>query len=142
MNRERRLGLVALASGVLFGAGLALSGMLQPRKVIAFLDVAGSWDPSLCCVMLGAIAVHSLAYWIRRTRSRPLFAERFVVPAQSEIDLRLLAGATLFGVGWGLGGYCPGPALASLISLQPGCVLFVSCMLLGMWATARFETQA
>jgi uncharacterized protein len=139
MSRTTPLLLSALAAGVLFGSGLALSGMLQPRKVIAFLDIGGSWDPSLCCVMLGAIAVHSIAYWIRRDRCRPLFAERFLVPARSDIDVRLLAGASLFGVGWGLGGYCPGPAIASLISLNPGCVVFVACMLVGMWLASLWE---
>jgi len=140
MSQKTALRLVALVAGVLFGGGLALSGMLQPRKVIAFLDVGGRWDPSLCCVMLGAIGVHWLAYWLQRRRSRPPFAERFLVPVRRAIDLRLLAGAALFGVGWGIGGYCPGPALASLVSLERGCLLFVSCLLLGTWLAARFET--
>jgi uncharacterized membrane protein YedE/YeeE len=138
MSPQAALRLIALVAGGLFGGGLALSGMLQPRKVIAFLDVGGRWDPSLCCVMLGAIGVHSLAYWLQRSRSRPLFAERFLVPVRRAIDLRLLAGAALFGVGWGIAGYCPGPALASLVSRDPGCLLFVACMLVGVWLAARF----
>ncbi len=128
-----RAELVALTAGVLFAAGLVVSGMAQPSKVIGFLDVSGAWDPSLAFVMAGAIGVHALAYrWIRR-RAKPLFAAELAVPASQGIDARLLAGAALFGIGWGLGGFCPGPALVSLMSGAPKAVVFVAAMLAGMY---------
>jgi uncharacterized protein len=124
--------LSALASGAVFGAGLGLSGMTRPAKVIAFLDVFGSWDPSLMFVMIGAIAVHfGLMRFIRR-RERPLLDVRFHPPAASGIDRKLVAGAALFGVGWGLGGFCPGPAIVALGSGAAPAFVFVGAMALGM----------
>jgi uncharacterized membrane protein YedE/YeeE len=137
MKREASIDLVALSAGALFAAGLALSGMSNPRKVLGFLDLAGSWDPSLGCVMVGALAVHSLAYRWQRRRARPLYAEGFSLPEQRQIDRRLISGAALFGVGWGIAGYCPGPALVSLVSGNLGCIVFVLCMLLGMGLVSR-----
>lgn len=129
----KRTHVVAFISGVLFALGLALSGMTQPRKVIAFLDVLGAWDPSLAFVMVGAIAVH-IAFARRATRpaARPVLAERFVLPTSARIDGKLVTGAALFGLGWGAAGFCPGPALVSLVSFSWPTVLFVAAMLAGM----------
>ena len=129
----KRMHGVAFVSGVLFAVGLALSGMTQPSKVIAFLDVLGAWDPSLAFVMVGAIAVH-MAFARRATRAtaRPVLAERFMLPTSTGIDGNLVTGAALFGLGWGAAGFCPGPALVSLVSLSWPTVLFVAAMLAGM----------
>lgn len=129
----------AFLSGFLFAAGLAVSGMTRPDKVIAFLDVLGDWDPSLMLVMAGAIAVYMPAHrWALRMRS-PLLASSFSLPTRRDIDVRLLIGAALFGVGWGLAGYCPGPGLASLGSASAAAIAFVTAMLAGMIAFALFE---
>ena len=109
-------GIAALLSGVLFGVGLAVSGMLIPDKVLNFLDIAGYWDPSLALVMGGAIAVTLPGFYLVTTRERPLLAEVFSLPSATEIDSKLLAGAALFGLGWGLSGLCPAPALVNLAS--------------------------
>ena len=126
--------LSALIVGLLFGAGLALSDMVNPARVQAFLDVAGAWDPTLAFVMGAALVPSGAAYSIRRRMERPLFADRFAIPENRSLDKRLLIGAGLFGVGWGLAGFCPGPALASLVfgAWQPW--LFVAAMLAGMFA--------
>ena len=125
----------------MFGIGLAVSGMTQPRKVLGFLDVGGEWDPSLLFVMGGAVAVHALAYrWMRR-RSAPLFADKLSLPVGTRIDAKLLLGAALFGVGWGLAGYCPGPAVVSLGALAPGAIVFVATLLLGIFITARLDQR-
>jgi uncharacterized membrane protein YedE/YeeE len=127
-----RTGLAALATGLLFGAGLTVSGMVQPLKVVGFLDVAGAWDPTLAFVMGGALAVSALAFpWILR-RARPLWAESFSLPTRKDLDARLLAGSALFGVGWGLAGFCPGPALAALALGAPGAWIFSAAMAAGM----------
>ena len=127
-----RQALTALACGVLFGAGLALSGMTNPAKVLAFLDVAGAWDPTLAFVMGGALAVNAAAYAATRRRAKPLFAAAFALPTRSDLDARLLGGAALFGVGWGLVGLCPGPALASLARGEREVFVFAAAMMLGM----------
>lgn len=115
---ERSMGITQIASGlgsgILFGAGLALAGMTNPNKILNFLDLTGAWDPSLALVMLGAVPVAGLGFWLARRRSRPLMAERFMLPEKSRLEPSLLIGAALFGIGWGVGGYCPGPAVASL----------------------------
>jgi uncharacterized membrane protein YedE/YeeE len=129
----KRMQWVAFVSGVLFAVGLGLSGMTQPSKVIAFLDVFGAWDPSLAFVMLGAIAVHiTVARRAARPAARPLLAARFMLPTSTQIDGRLVTGAALFGLGWGAAGFCPGPALVSLVSLSWTTLLFVAAMLVGM----------
>ncbi|HYX36814.1 MAG TPA: DUF6691 family protein [Oligoflexus sp.] len=125
-------GLAALIVGFIFALGLGLSGMTQPQKVIGFLDLFGEWDPSLMFVMIGAIGVHMITYRLIRKRNSPLLATEWKVPTQSRITPALLMGAVLFGIGWGLAGFCPGPAVASLASLSWKPVLFVVSMLLGM----------
>lgn len=103
----------ALVAGVVFAVGLTISGMARPDKIVGFLDVAGAWDPSLAFVMIGALAVHFLAHRLIAKRKAPLFDDRFHLPTRKDIDKRLVVGAVLFGVGWGLGGFCPGPAIVS-----------------------------
>jgi hypothetical protein len=125
--------LAAFASGFIFALGLAIGGMTQPAKVTGFLDFFGNWDPSLACVMIGAILVHAILYRVIRHRSAPLFTAAFSVPTRKDIDLRLLGGASLFGVGWGLGGFCPGPAVTSLASGKSPVVIFVAAMITGMY---------
>jgi uncharacterized protein len=122
----------ALISGVLFGLGLSISGMVNPLRVLGFLDITGHWDPTLAFVMGGALLVTLPAFQRVRTLAKPLFATRFVLPTRKDIDGRLLGGAALFGIGWGLAGLCPGPALLDLITLQPNILLFVMSMFSGM----------
>lgn len=119
-------------SGFLFGLGLILSGMTDPRNIIGFLDVTGSWNPQLAMVMLGAVSVTYFAFRYVNRRVRSWLGEPIDLPKSRTIDVRLLAGAMLFGIGWGLVGYCPGPALASLASLEQTPLLFVLAMLVGM----------
>jgi uncharacterized protein len=126
--------LAALLVGVIFGAGLALSDMINPARVQAFLDVAGQWDSTLLFVMGSALVPSVLAYLIRRRMTHPLLAERFHLPANAGVDRRLLAGAALFGIGWGIAGFCPGPALAGLVLGAWQVWLFVVAMLVGMAA--------
>jgi len=140
------LRLVSLLSGMLFGAGLAVSGMIDPHKVRGFLDVTGSWDPSLLLVMGGAVTVAAVSFRFLLRRERPVLAEKYFLPDNTRLDRRLLGGAVVFGVGWGVAGYCPGPALAALATLgwQP-LVLFLSMAagsLLGRWPGERTASQA
>jgi len=127
----------AFLAGLLFGGGLILSGMSNPAKVLAFLDVAGQWDPSLLFVMLGAVLVAAVAFRVARTRVRPLFGSVIHVPGAGRIDVPLVLGSVTFGVGWGLVGYCPGPALTALAVGGRSTLLFVAAMVAGM---AIFET--
>jgi uncharacterized membrane protein YedE/YeeE len=124
--------LAALLSGILFGAGLGVSQMTNPAKVQAFLDVAGAWDPSLAFVMGTALVVSSITVAIARRRPQSLLGEPLQIPETAALDLRLIAGAALFGVGWGLGGFCPGPALAGLATGVPAVWVFTVSMLAGM----------
>ena len=121
----------AAVAGAMFGAGLLLAGMTRPEKVIGFLDVGGAWDPALMFVMVGAIGVHLVAYRLIRRRSSPLLDGRFHVPTRRDLDGRLLAGAAIFGVGWGLAGFCPGPALVAAVSAESA-LIFVAAMAIGM----------
>lgn len=125
--------IAAFASGLVFALGLGLSGMTQPAKVTAFLDIAGKWNPSLAFVMVGAILVHAVLYRLIRHRQTPLFASTFTIPTRTDIDARLVGGAALFGIGWGLGGFCPGPAITSLASGNIPVLIFVIAMLAGMY---------
>jgi uncharacterized protein len=124
--------LISFAAGVIFALGLGLSGMTQPAKVIGFLDVVSGWDPSLAFVMVGAIGVHFVAYRFQPKMIQPVFEESFQVPSRTDFSPQLLAGAALFGIGWGLGGICPGPALVALTSLEESMIVFVGSMVLGM----------
>jgi uncharacterized membrane protein YedE/YeeE len=122
----------ALASGVLFAVGLGVGGMTRPEKVVAFLDVAGAWDPSLAFVMLGAAGTYAVLYPLIRRRRAPVAAATFAVPERRDVDGRLVVGAALFGLGWGAVGYCPGPAIVALAAGASPTILFVSAMLAGM----------
>ncbi len=124
--------LAAFLCGVLFALGLGIAGMTRPDKIIGFLDVTGSWDPALAWVMVGAIGVTALGYRFVFRRVRPVCEPVFHLPARRDLDARLFAGSALFGVGWGLGGFCPGPALTVLVSGYPAVWVFVIAMLLGM----------
>lgn len=134
--------LTALAAGALFALGLGISGMTQPAKVLGFLDVTGRWDPTLAFVMVGAVAVHFVLYRLIRKRRAPLFDSRFDVPTRRDVDLRLVAGAALFGVGWGLSGQCPGPALTNLATGAWTALVFVAAMALGMILHRRVDTTS
>jgi uncharacterized membrane protein YedE/YeeE len=123
-----RVNLVALGTGILFGAGLAVSGLTRPEVVIGFLDVTGRWDPTLGVVMIVATAANTALIALAMRRRRPLWARRFAMPSPGRIDGRLVAGATVFGIGWGLAGACPGPALVSVASGQPSVLTFVAAI--------------
>lgn len=125
--------LAALLCGTVFGLGLAVSEMMDPLRVIGFLDVAGDWDPTLALVMGGALAVALPGFWLVLRRERPVLDERFWLPTRTELDRNLLGGAALFGVGWGLAGFCPGPALAALSSGELQVLWFVLAMLVGQY---------
>lgn len=134
--------LYALIAGTVFGLGLAVSQMTDPAKILAFLDVTGAWDPSLVLVMAGALAVTAVGYRLVSRRVQPIADESFHLPAPKGVDSRLLAGAALFGIGWGLVGYCPGPAIASLVYLHPKTLVFVLAMVAGMFLHRRMtETR-
>ncbi|ACS39070.1 YeeE/YedE family protein [Methylorubrum extorquens] len=122
----------AFAVGLLFGLGLLVSGMANPAKVLAFLDVAGRWDPSLAFVMAGAVAISATGYLVARRRGRPLLASRLEIPTRRNLDPRLIAGAAVFGLGWGLAGLCPGPALTLLTVAPAQAMTFVVAMVAGM----------
>lgn len=122
--------------GLLFGVGLILSGMANPEKVLNFLDLAGTWDPSLAFVMAGAIAVTAVGYALVRRRSTPLLEPAFSDPPKSPVDARLVTGSAVFGLGWGLSGFCPGPALTALPLAAPGTLVFVPALLAGIVAGA------
>ncbi|HIQ52667.1 MAG TPA: YeeE/YedE family protein [Pseudomonas pachastrellae] len=134
-------GVFALLSGLLFGFGLLISGMANPAKVLGFLDLAGAWDPSLALVMAGAIAVAFLPMqWIQR-RGITLRGEQAQLPTSRQIDRRLVIGSLLFGAGWGVAGFCPGPALVAASALIPQALLMVAAMLLGMWLFAQYDRR-
>lgn len=122
----------SLLAGLVFGLGLIVSGMANPAKVLGFLDLAGRWDPSLAFVMAGAIAVGAVAFRIARTRTSSVLGEPIRLPTSRQIDRRLLVGGLLFGVGWGIAGFCPGPALVALGMGDIKAVVFVCAMLAGM----------
>ncbi len=124
--------IASLLAGLVFGTGLLISGMVSPTKVLAFLDIFGAWDPSLAVVMVAALAVSAPGFMLANGRSRPLLAAQSVWPTKKQIDRPLFVGAALFGVGWGLVGLCPGPALESLATLSPGVIAFVAAMAVGM----------
>jgi uncharacterized protein len=126
--------LSAFTSGLLFGLGLIISQMINPAKVLAFLDVFGQWDPSLALVMVGAVAASAFGYVLARRRGTPVLVASLEIPTRRDLDFRLLAGATLFGIGWGLVGLCPGPALTLLSFGVWQAFLFFAAMIAGMAA--------
>lgn len=134
---------VALLSGALFGYGLSLSGMVDPARVLGFLDIAsGCWDPSLMFVLGGAVCVAFIAVAIRRRLPRPVLDTQFHIPERTDIDARLVGGSVLFGIGWGLAGFCPGPALSALTTGLTPVLLFVAAMIAGMLLHDRVLARA
>ena len=132
--------LVNLLLGLLFGVGLVVSGMSDPAKVLNFLDFFGNWDPSLAFVMGGAVLVAAVGYRLVTQRQRPVLAESFSLPTRKDIDSRLVVGAAIFGIGWGLGGFCPGPALTSLGLGSSGVLVFLPFMFAGLWLARLLPT--
>lgn len=128
---------VSFISGLLFGLGLAVSNMLNPQRVLAFLDLFGTWDPTLAFVMGGALMVTIPGFFLAMRRSAPLFKRTFSLPTKTVIDKQLISGAILFGLGWGLAGLCPGPAIAALVSLNINILLFCVIMLAGWVITDK-----
>lgn len=129
-------------AGLVFGLGLVISGMANPAKVLNFLDLAGAWDPSLALVMAGATVTTFVGYRLVWRRKAPLLAQGFALPTSHAIDRPLILGAVLFGTGWGIGGFCPGPALTALPLLAPGTLVFVPMMLAGLWLGNRLKAAA
>lgn len=131
---------ISLCAGLLFGLGMAISGMVDPHKVIGFLDVAGNWDPSLAFVMGGALLVFVPAYQVLiKPRRKPVAAETFSISINKHIDRKLVSGAALFGLGWGLAGICPGPVVSSLGANNGQAWLFLLAMLTGMWVAEKVQ---
>jgi hypothetical protein len=121
----------ALGAGFLFGIGLWVSGMANPKKVLGFLDVTGDWDASLMFVMGGAVVVTAIAFRFVLQKEKPFFGESFHLPTKKDIDVPLVAGSAIFGIGWGIAGYCPGPALTALTTLSTESIVFVAAMIGG-----------
>ena len=128
------MNITALGAGAIFGAGLALAGMLNPVKVVGFFDIFGMWDPSLGLVMAGGILVNATGHYFVMKRHRPMFDTRFELPTSNKIDRPLLIGSAIFGIGWGLAGYCPGPVVASLLLQPADMLLFLVTLLAGAFA--------
>jgi len=133
---------VALTSGTIFGAGLALGGMTDPARVRGFLDVLGAWDPTLAFVMGGAVVVMALAWLIQKRMQRPLFGNAFALPNRTDLTQRLIGGAALFGIGWGIAGLCPGPGFAALAIDAPSAAIFLVAMLAGMLLVRLIDKPA
>ncbi len=129
--------LSSFAVGMLFGLGLSISEMINPARVIGFLDVTGRWDATLVLVMAGALAVTVTMFPLISGRPFSLLGQKFALPVKTQLDLPLVLGAAIFGIGWGLGGLCPGPALAGLASGSLEIVLFVAAMVAGQWLAGR-----
>lgn len=136
MKTETVKTLMGYVAGLIFGLGLAVSGMTDPARVIGFLDLAGAWDPTLMFVLGGAVVTNFIGYRLVLRRPNPLFGERFQLPTRTDLDARLIGGAALFGIGWGLSGYCPGPAFASIGGLSGPLLAMLVTMVIG-WFLAR-----
>ena len=137
MNR-----LVTFLAGLIFAIGLGISGMTQPAKVIGFLDLVSGWDPSLAFVMCGAIGIHFVAYRFQPKLDKPLYEPVFQIPKRTDLTPKLFIGSALFGAGWAIGGFCPGPALVSVVSLNPQAITFVVAMLAGILAHQLLHNRA
>lgn len=133
--------LASAVCGFIFGCGLIVSGMMQPAKVLGFLDLFGTWDPSLAFTMIGALAVSALGYAVTQRQGQPLLAPAALWPTKTSIDRPLVVGALMFGVGWGLSGLCPGPAIENLASLSPKLFVFMAAMIVGMLAQAYWPIK-
>lgn len=129
--------LMGYVAGLLFGLGLAISGMTDPARVLGFLDIAGAWDPTLMFVLGGAVVTSFLGYRLVFKQTAPLFGERFQLPTRQDLDVKLLGGAALFGIGWGLSGYCPGPAIASIGGISLPLSAMLVTMVIGWFAAQR-----
>jgi uncharacterized protein len=136
------LALASFLCGLIFGSGLMISGMTQPAKVLGFLDILGRWDPTLAFVMAGALAVSSVGYTLARRQGQPVVAPQHLWPNRTDIDRPLVVGSMLFGIGWGLAGLCPGPALENLASLSPRVIVFVIAMIVGMTVQDLWQRRA
>jgi uncharacterized membrane protein YedE/YeeE len=131
--------LISLIAGIIFGIGLVVSEMVNPAKVLAFLDLFGNWDPSLAFVMIGALIVSSPLFHLIKNKDKPLLAEKFNYSKNKEINNKLITGSVLFGAGWGLGGLCPGPAISSLALLNINSITFVFAMFIGFYLVKFFN---
>ena len=131
--------LISLISGTIFGIGLVVSQMINPEKVLGFLDLFGSWDPSLAFVMIGALIISSPLFHLIKNKEKPLFAEKFIYSNNKEINNKLVIGSALFGAGWGLGGLCPGPAISSIALLNINSIIFVVAMFIGFYLAKFFK---
>ena len=131
--------LISLISGTIFGIGLVVSQMINPEKVLGFLDLFGNWDPSLAFVMIGALIVSSPLFHLIKNKDKPLFAEKFNYSNNKEINNKLVIGSALFGAGWGLGGLCPGPAISSIALLNINSIIFVAAMFIGFYLAKFFK---
>ena len=125
--------IISLVSGIVFGVGLVISEMINPEKVLGFLDLFGNWDPSLAFVMIGALIVSSPLFHIIKNKKKPLFGEKFNYSNNKEVNNRLIVGSALFGAGWGLGGLCPGPAISSIALININSITFVFAMFFGFY---------
>ena len=131
--------LASLLSGIIFGIGLVISEMINPAKVLGFLDLFGNWDPSLAFVMMGALVVSSPLFHIIKKKEKPLLVEKFNYSNNKEINNKLILGSALFGAGWGLGGLCPGPAISSIDLLNMNSIIFVGAMFIGFYLAKFFK---
>jgi len=133
--------IITFLSGTLFGIGLYISGMIETKKIVSFLDIFGKWDPSLIFVMVGAISIHAAVYFLAKRKKSPVFAEIWDIPSKTEITKPLIIGSFIFGAGWALGGYCPAPAITSLASFEDRPLIFVGSMLVGMFIFKIFNRK-
>lgn len=132
--------LVGFFTGLLFSVGLSISGMVNPNKVIGFLDIMGDWDPALMFVMVGGVLVNTILFKFILKRKNPIFTDGFSLPTAKDIDIRLVMGSALFGIGWGIGGVCPGPGLANLFTLDHKPIVFCIAMIVGMFLFKWFDS--